>query len=166
MNNAWKKFITRQHEVYRSKPIRLCDWVETLLHFGILPELHRQGYIIEVNQQTLASCILNYLFRHERDAAQSKFTTYMCCHEAQQLSSYPEEYEKFCEQMPQSSWDSLRQTFQVEQFADNSWFADRIWRILPAILFAHVSLTTSPANIELWDDLNPVNDEEDPVNEY
>jgi len=165
MNSTWKAFITRQHDVLRSKPIRVCDWVETLLHFGILPELQRQGYIVTVNQQTLATCILNYLFRHEKDAAQSRFTHYKCCHAIQQEPSYPEEYERFSEQMPESIWHVLRQHFQVEHFADASWFADRIWRSLPAILFAHISLTTSPANIELWNDLNPVEDEEEYANE-
>jgi hypothetical protein len=165
-SSTWKSFITRQQEVDRSKPIRICDWVETLLHFGIIPELDRQGYVITVNQQTLATCILNYLFRHEKDATKSQITHYQCIHEVQQEPSYPEEYERFCERMPESTWNSLRNSFQVEQFADSSWFADRIWRSIPNILFAHVSLISSPANIDLWNDLNPPDEDEEGAHEH
>jgi len=157
MQNPWKAFLVRSNDVLRSKPIRTCDWVETLLHFGILPELNRKGYSLVVDQQALATCFLNYIYRHEQDATHCKFTLYKCPHES---GHYPEEYEKFSERMPESTWAAFRESFQVDGFADESDFADRIWRAIPDIIFAHVCLDTSPANIELWNDLNPDEDED------
>jgi hypothetical protein len=159
MQNPWKAFLVRPNDVLRSKPIRTCDWVETLLHFGVLPELNRQGYNLIVDQQTLATCVLNHLYRHEQDAAHCKFTLYKCSHESC-CQRYPEEYERFCELLPESTWSAFRKSCQVADFADESWFADRIWNAIPDIVFAHVCLDTSPANIELWTDLNPDEDED------
>jgi len=159
MQNPWKAFLVRPNDVLRSKPIRTCDWVETLLHFGVLPELNHQGYNLIVDQQTLATCVLNHLYRHEQDAAHCKFTLYKCSHESC-CQRYPEEYERFCELLPESTWSAFRKSFQVADFADEGWFADRIWNAIPDIVFAHVCLDTSPANIELWNDLNPDEDED------
>jgi len=159
MNSSWKAFLERKHDVFRSTPIRLCDWVETLLHFGILPELRLQGYNITVNQQSLATCILNYLYRHVKDYPAHRFTTYRCSHAACH-NSYYEEEEHYSEQLPDSTWTALRTAFPVDTFADSSWFADRIWNALPNIIFAHTCLDTSPANIALWEQLNPEEDEE------
>lgn len=62
--------------------------------------------------------------------------------------------------LPESTWAAFRKSFQVTDFADESEFADRIWNAIPDIIFAHVCLDTSPANIELWNDLNPDEDED------
>jgi len=160
MNTAWGTFLRRQHEVPKATPIRVCDWVETLLYFGVLPELRRQGYTVNASQQQLATCILNYLFWHEKDYRHVRFTHYHCTH-ARQHDYAPEEYEFYTEQIPESTWQLLRASFPAEWLADNGWFADRFWRHLPEILFAHIDMGNSPANEELWNRITPMDEEEE-----
>ena len=159
MNTAWGTFLRRQHEVQGTTPIRVCVWVESLLHFGVLPELKRSGYTVSIPQQQLATCILNYLFRHEKDYAQCKFTKYCCTH-ALHHEYHLEEHEFYMERIPESTWQLLRTTFSAEWLADEGWFADRFWRHLPDILFSHIDMETSPANEELWAKITPMDEEE------
>lgn len=159
MNREWGTFLRRQQEVQGAPPIRVCVWVETLLHFGVLPELRQRGYTVSIDQQQLATCILNYLFRHEKDFAQSKLTTYCCAHAIHHESSL-EEYEFYTERVPDSVWQQLRTTFAAEWLADEGEFADRVWRHLPDIVFSHIDQEGSPAYAQFWALNAPMDEEE------
>jgi len=78
---------------------------------------------------------------------------------------YEDDYEFFItRKCPSDKWSILRSTFEIEWFADEEAFADRIWMDIPNIVFSHIHLEKSPATQELVDLLRVI--EEGGTDEY
>ena len=153
----WQQFLRREFLLPNDRPIQIHKWVEYLVREGILPLLRQKQYNLICRPQELASCILNYLVRHEKDYQKCKFTTYRCKHREEAIL---EEYEFFEEQIPDSIWDQLKQEFAVEWLADEGPFAERFWRNIPLIVFEHLSME-SPVNQILYEKMRCLEDDEE-----
>ena len=188
---SWKDFIEQELRVPQDDPIRLCDWVHTLVKGALLPALKQKGYAISVDEQTLINCILNTLFRHEKDNHKNRFTGYMCPHGRQSRDKFAVKYDAYLEiatnknrrsvepiinplmernqklefflvqKCPMEFWAELRHKYPVERYADNEEFADRVWNDLPMVILWHLNHEASAATEELEDLLRIIDEEEE-----
>jgi hypothetical protein len=108
-----------------------------------------------------------------------RYTTYMCCHGRASQNAFNKvflEYEAALEdkrlrsqglvinpiidrnelldfylayKCPKEFWDTLRSKVSVEQYADDSEFANRVWDDLPMIVYWHIDHDKSAATDEL-----------------
>jgi hypothetical protein len=159
--------------------LKLCTWVQTLVQTHLLPALTAQGYILTINSSILIGCILNVLYRHQHDTDTMRVTTYMCSHGRASRNAFDKvliEYEAALEdrrlrrqpimihpviernelfdfymayKCPTPFWQALRHKISIEQYADDSDFANRIWNDLPMIVYWHIDHEKSPATDEL-----------------
>ena len=58
-------------------------------------------------------------------------------------------------------WDSLRLYNNIEWYSDTGPFADRIWMDIPFIVFEHLVMETSSANVELMEKYRTQEDDEE-----
>jgi len=139
--------------------IRTCEWAHQVAE-GIHTLVWEAGYNLSVPSQQLATCILNTVYRHERDYAAGRRTTYRCS-----CTRHPyafEEYEYYStDRIPDRMWASLREYNYVEWYSDTGPFADRIWMDIPFLVFSHLVMETSPANVELMEKYKTLEDEGD-----
>lgn len=175
----WIPFINQELQTHKGNTIKLCVWVQTLVQTHLLPALTAQGYILSVNASLLIGCILNVLYRHQHDTETMRVTTYMCSHGRASRNAFDKvllDYEVALEdkrfrsqgllvnpaidrnelidfymayKCPKEFWDTLRSKVSVEQYADNSEHADRIWNDLPMIVYWHIDHEKSPATDDL-----------------
>ena len=164
MNNSWSYFLQTPRRRRFDTPMLAHEWVETLVHTGILPMLKSNGYVISVSPKRLIHCLLVSLFRHQVHYFTSTMSNYMCsC--AMNQDYYEDDYEFFItRKCPPDKWSILRSTFEIEWFADEEAFADRIWMDIPNIVFSHIQLEKSQATQELIDLLRVI--EENGTDEY
>lgn len=188
---SFKDFIAHELRVPQSDPIRLCDWVYTLIKGALLPALKQQGYILSVDEQTLTNCILNTLFRHEKDNHKNRFTEYMCEHGRQSRDKFVVIYDSYLstasnknrrsaepitnpiiernqkiefflvQKCPIEFWNKLRHRYPVERYADNEAFADRVWNDLPMVILWHLNHEASVATDELEEMLRIIDEDEE-----
>jgi hypothetical protein len=152
---TWQRFLRQEWHLNETDTLPTHKWVEHLVRSGLLPLLKDKGYTLLCRPQELATCILNNLLRHQRDYQMCKFTTYRCPHREE---SCLEEFEFYEEQIPETVWNKLKETFYIEWFADEHNFAERVWRHLPLIVFDHLSMD-SPANEILYEKMGFLEEE-------
>ena len=160
--SSWREFLSQKLDLPGFHSIRTCDWVENLVHEGIIPELKRLQFATSVNPDILVNCILNYLYRMQWDHHKMRLITKFCCTHEAHHDSYDEEYEFFLQDgMPEATWAWLRHLYSIEWLADGEAFADRVWATLPRIVFAHINVDKSPAIGAFWDRVTPIDEEEE-----
>jgi hypothetical protein len=165
---TWISFLKQKYEILSPGTygvyISTYNWVETVVRDGILPALKAAGYMVSVDASTLSTCILNTLYRHEKDYMKSLATHYKCMHAHPEPTNenvtFADQIEYFHEILPTSVWKELHGQFPVVWFADGGFFAERIWMDMPHIVAWHIKFNDSPANKVLEDRLRHL-DEED-----
>jgi hypothetical protein len=146
----WRNFLSKELAVPGGSSVQVYRWTECLLRDGIYPLLRSKQYNLACGPKELTGCLLNYLFRHTKDYTKQRFTTYCCKHHT---NVFPEEHEFYEEQITDADWMFLKQSFRVDEFADNSDLAARIWRNIPLIILSHLDMEASPANQPLYESL-------------
>ena len=156
---AWKTFLEHRETTLDGQEIRVRDWAEDIV-LGIKTLLDETGYLLSVQPSQLTACLLNTLYRHERDYRAGRKTTYRCSCARQPYEI--EEYEYYSSyKIPDRMWESLRDYNFIEWYSDAGPFADRIWMDIPLLVFSHLNMEESPANVELAEQYRTLEDEED-----
>jgi len=143
----WSQFLRKTVEAEDGSRVAIHHWTHCLVREGIGPLLRRKQYTPLCSPRELTECLLNYLYKHEKDYRGCRFTTYRCKHLQEAV---PEEQEFYEEQITDADWAALRTEFAVDWLADKGSFADRIWRNIPLIVLSHLSMD-SPANQKLYE---------------
>jgi hypothetical protein len=156
---TWRQFLMKLGDTTEGQEFRTCDWAKGVVD-GIQTLLWETGYTLSVPPQQLTSCILNSIYRHERDYAEGRKTTYRCS-----CVRHPYAYEEYeyysIDKIPDRMWDSLRLYNNIEWYSDTGPFADRIWMDIPFIVFEHLVMETSSANVELMEKYRTQEDDEE-----
>jgi hypothetical protein len=156
---TWRQFLTKRGDTLDGQEIRTCDWAEGVVK-GIHTIVYEAGYILTVTPAQLTTCLLNTVYRHERDYRAGHKTTYRCSCKRKPYEI--EEYEYYSiDKIPDSVWNALREYNHIEWYSDTGPFADRIWMDIPLLVFAHLNMETSPANVELEAQCKTMEDEGD-----
>ena len=166
--SCWVEFLKQKYEILSPGTygvyISTYNWVETVVRDGILPALKANGYLLSVDAGTLSTCILNTLYRHQKDYLKCQATHYKCIHAqpgaGNENVTVADQIEYFHENLPTSVWKELHGQFPVSWFADGGFFAERIWMDIPHIVAWHIKFNESPANKALEDRLRHLDEEE------
>lgn len=181
----WNEFLNTTYETdEEDDPIRMCDWVETIVQGTILPAILENGYVLSIHPSILSTCILNTLFRHVQDYKKGERTSYQCSHAHTSTTIFYKQYAKHIEdtihpnplparlgqleffmirKFPEEFWNSMRKAYPVNWPDD---FADRVWADLPYIVLWHISHERSAATQELEDMNRHLDEEEDNDSPY
>jgi hypothetical protein len=148
----WNKFIHKTLKTISEEPIEmeLCDWVCALLYDGIFPELSEKGYNLGVSSREVANDFMNYLFNFEtawNSGQICRFIGQFAYNNYHNLTLEDEEF--FFKRFDTEFWKNMKSYFEIEQFSDESDFANALWEKIPVIIFEMINKNTSNAVFEM-----------------
>jgi hypothetical protein len=164
-NQAWRNWLNTPIRNEYEDVWKVHEWVNSLCIDGIIPMLDKYGYIINLSNAEFVNCMMNYMYRWD---SRNKHGYISCLYKCTCMKNNATEddewyYNSMCIETEQ--WEDLKKMFFIEDYADDSEFAYRLWCDIPSFVFKHININDSPATITLDNMLNYDDDENDSDNE-
>lgn len=153
--NTWLQYRYGSPYAYHECDIgtaTVVDWAKDLLYNGISPYFESKGYMFYKNKNIILNSLLNYLYRKE--GTPSGYWSGYNSRPGRIMKHTQDDMEYYITyKCPPEFWNSLRKSYPIEHFADDSLFAERLWDDLPWFMFFQINLKESNATEDLADHL-------------
>ena len=157
----WNNWIERQYSVPDAGSYTVVEWAEEFIRDGIIPEFKKRGYSLAKNQYHSTNTLLNFLYRFDKNQYGRHNTTYSGDY-GRQMNYMMEDLIFYLDfKCGPWMWDKLKRDFQINHFADDSEFAERLWTELPTVLFYLIDIDASPITNDVYDRTSWLDSDED-----
>lgn len=156
---SWLKWLRMPLRDEYEEVWKVHEWIHSLCVDGIIPMLNKYGYVINLSEKEFVNCMMNYMYRWYNHNAKGHISCIYRCKCKKNNATEDDEWYFHSMRVENEKWEDLKKLFFIEDYADDSEFAYRLWNDIPFFVFKHININDSPATSVL-DEMMTYEDDE------